>query len=81
MGNQIKREYVPCEIKVLEFEVERGFADSYFDAIQSATNVYNWKMTANNGHYRNEGYEVWNGFDWGGDRMPQSMNNKINNNR
>ena len=71
-----KNDYVACELRVLEFKVERGFADSTFTA-QNATNLYNtWTMTSQGGHYRNEGYDVL-GFTWGSDRIPD-VNNRNN---
>ena len=58
MKNQLKQTYIPCEVKVTEFNVERGFATSPANAF---TNVYNgsnctWEMNADGGEYKNEGY-------------------------
>ena len=68
-----KKKYVPCELNVVQFNVEHGFAGS-FQAVWDATNAYNaWSMTSQNGSYRNEGYEV-NGFNWGGNSLPNTNN-------
>ena len=68
MKNQSKQKYVSCELKVVEFDVERGFAQA--SSARNFTNVYNqssctWEMNANgNGEYTNEGYN-WDGVaDW-----------------
>ena len=72
-----KQKYVSCKLEVLQFEVEKGFADSTFDAMQQATNQYNaWVMTSQEGHYRNEGYDVM-GITWGSNRVPD-INNRNN---
>ena len=66
----IKKKYVPCQLDVVEFKVERGFAASGEQAVgspftqQGTTNVL-WSMTHDgNQNFRNmESYEEQT-FDW-----------------
>ena len=75
MKELIKNRYISCELKVIQFQVEQGFATSNFEANTSASQVYNsWSMTAQNSQYRNQGYNV-QGFNWGGDALPNTNNN------
>ena len=64
-----KQTYVPCEVNIVEFDVERGFAQAS-SAVGVFTNVYNqnsctWEMDADgNGEYKSDGY-AWDGVaEW-----------------
>ena len=52
MKNQVKHKYVPCDVNVTEFNVERGFAQSSFNAIGT-----NWIMNDAKSEFKNEQYE------------------------
>ena len=58
MKNQSKHNYVPCEVNVTEFNVERGFAQSngLNAAINGANNAINGWETTGASASRNEAY-------------------------
>lgn len=68
MINQMKKRYVPCEIKVVKFNVEKGFAFSLIKQQNFVGTQYYWTMKMQNGHYRNEGYENKD-FNWGSNEI------------
>ena len=71
MNNQLKQTYVPCEVRVTEFNVEREFAggsngNKFISSpiSESDANTLVWSMTSDNGNFRNmESYKNQD-FKW-----------------
>ena len=66
MKNQVKHKYVPCDVNVTEFNVERGFANSLKSMNAIGTS---WLMEDTNGTYQNEKYEQ-EILDWSDQHNP-----------
>ena len=67
MNNIVKQKYVSCNLKVIQFNVEQGFATSTVEECGRFTTNYNtntltMRMNNTNGHYQNEQYD--NTIDW-----------------
>ena len=60
MKEKMKQKYVPCQLDVVEFNVERGFATSGMSR-DMETNAMLWKMADDNSTNRNESYGY---LDW-----------------
>ena len=57
MKRTIRKKYVPCTMRVLKFNVERGFAEGSFqNPVGSLTKIWNMQKSKN-GHFQNEQYQ------------------------
>ena len=71
---KLKQKYVPCELEILVFQVEKGFAQS--DPVGTTfTNIHNTyaigrggdrTRNAASGNFQNQQYNDMNGIDWFG---------------